>query len=86
MKVKYALVIVGVLLLISLASNNGIRYMLKIHSEISKVKKEIAEIEKDSKVQDAKLQEVRDNPRLIEIYARTKLGMVRPDETVYEIK
>jgi cell division protein FtsB len=86
MRPKYALAAVGVLLLISLASSSGIRYMFKIHSEIRKVKREIAAIEKESKLEEAKLQGVKDNPRLLEIYARTKLGMVKPDEIVYEIK
>ena len=69
----------------SLFSNNGIRYLVKIHSEIGKVKREIVAMEQENKAQEAKLQEVYNNPRLIEIYARSKLGMVKPDEIVYEI-
>jgi len=85
-RVKYALAFATLLLLISIASDNGIRYLFKIRGEINKVKKEIAEIEQESREQETKLKEVRDDPRLLEIYARTKLGMIKPDETVYEIK
>ena len=85
-KVKYALVIVGLLILHSLISSSGIRYIFKINSEIKKVKKEIVEIKKENLEQKIKLKEVQDNPKLLEIYARTKLGMVKPDEIIYEIK
>ncbi len=86
MKIKYALIVVGLLVLQSLISSNGIRYIFKINNEIKKVKKEIAEIKKENVEQKIKLQELKDNPKLLEIYARTKLGMVRPDDTIYEIK
>jgi len=72
MKPKYAIIVVGLLFLHSLISDSGIIKMFKIRSEISKIKKEI--------------QEIQNNPRLIETYARTKLGLIKPNETVYEIK
>lgn len=85
-KVKYALLLVSLLILHSLISSNGTRYIFKINSEIKKVKKEIAEIKKENLEQKIKLKEVQDNPKLLEIYARTKLGMVKTDEIIYEIK
>ncbi len=86
LKPKYALMIVGVFVLQSLISSNGIRYLFRIEHEIRKVKREIASIQAENKEQETKLKEVYNNPRLFEVYARTKLGMVKPDEIVYEIK
>ena len=83
---KYAWSLVGLLLLISLISDRGIRYLVKLRWEIHSIKKDIAEIEKQNKALEEKAALTRNNPKLMEIYARTKLGMVKPDETVYEIK
>ena len=83
---KYAWGFVCLLFVISLASDSGIRYLIKLKWEIHSIKKNIAEIEKQNKELEAKAQLTRNNPKLMEIYARTKLGMVKPDETVYEIK
>jgi cell division protein FtsB len=85
-QIKYAWAFVGLLFIISLISNTGIRYLIKVKWEIRSIKKEIAEIEKQNKELEQKAQLTRNNPKLMEIYARTKLGMVKPDETVYEIK
>ncbi|MCX6112803.1 MAG: septum formation initiator family protein [Proteobacteria bacterium] len=86
MKVKYALIIVSIFLAHSIISSSGVRYIFKINNEIRKVKKEITALKEENKEQEAKLKEVHNNPRLLEIYARTKLGMVRPDEVIYELK
>ena len=86
MKVKYALIIVSIFIAHSLISTNGVRYIFRINNEIRKVKSEIRTIQEENKEQEAKLKEAQNNPRLLEIYARTKLGMVRPDEVIYEIK
>jgi cell division protein FtsB len=86
MKPKYAIIVVGLLFLHSLISDSGIIKMFKIRSEISKIKKEIQEIQAQSEEQEKRLEEIQNNPRLIETYARTKLGLIKPNETVYEIK
>ena len=86
MKVKYALIIVSVFFAHSLISSSGVRYLFKINNEIRKVRHEIRAIQEENKEQEAKLKEAQSNPRLMEIYARTKLGMVRSDEVIYEIK
>ena len=83
---KYAWGFVGLLFIISMVSDRGIRYLVKLKWEIHSIKKEIAEIEKQNKELEVKASLTRNNPKLMEIYARTKLGMVKPDETVYEIK
>jgi len=83
---RYAWGVVVLLLILSFASDNGIRYLIKLRYEIRGIKKEIVELEKQNKELEQKLQTTRNNPKLMEIYARTKLGMVKPDETVYEIK
>ena len=83
---KYAWGFVGLLFVISLVSDNGIRYLIKLKLEIQNTKKDIAEIEQKNEELEQKIKITRNNPRIMEIYARTKLGMVRPDETVYEIK
>lgn len=86
MKPKYALMVVGLLFLHSLISDSGIIKMLRVRSEIRKVKKEIGDIQANSLKQEEKLEEIHKNPRLIETYARTKLGLIKPNETVYEMK
>jgi cell division protein FtsB len=86
MKPKYALIFVGLLFLHSLISDSGIIKMFRVRSEIRKVKKEISDIQSNSQQQEKKLNEVHKNPRLIETYARTKLGLIKPNETVYEMK
>ena len=86
MKPRYALTIVGILFVYSLISDSGIIKMLNIRKEIRKVKKDIENIQSNSKQQKKKLEEIQNNPRLIETFARTKLGLIKPDETVYEIK
>lgn len=83
---KYAWGFVGLLFIISMVSDRGIRYLIKLKWEIHSIKKDIAEIEKQNKELEAKASLTRNNPKLMEIYARTKLGMVKPDETIYEIK
>ena len=70
----------------SIISTNGIRYIFRINNEIRNVKSEIRTVQEENKEQEAKLKEAQNNPRLLEIYARTKLGMVRSDEVIYEIK
>ena len=83
---KYAWGIVALLLLISLISDNGLRYLIKIRWQIRSIKKDIVELEKQNRTIEEKLALTRNNQKMMELYARTKLGMVKPDETVYEIK
>ena len=83
---KYAWGFVCLLFIISLVSDRGIRYLIKLKWEIHSIKKDIAEIEKQNKELEERSSLIRNNPKLMEIYARTKLGMVKPDETIYEIK
>ena len=86
MKPKYAWIFVGVLFIISLISDSGVYYLIKLKSETSSIKSEIKELEKESLEFEEKIKTTKDNPKLMELYARTKLGMVRPDETIYEKK
>lgn len=83
---KYAWAFVALLFVISLISDSGIRYLIKLKWNIHTMKNEIAAIEKQNKELEEKATLTRNNPKLMELYARTKLGMVKPDETVYEIK
>ena len=85
-QIKYAWAFVAMLFVISLISDSGIRYLIKLRWNIYTIKKEIAEIEKQNKELEEKSSLTKNNPKLMELYARTKLGMVKPDETVYEIK
>ncbi len=83
---KYAWAFVALLFVLSLISDSGVRYLIKLRWSIHTIKKEIAAIEKQNKELEEKASLTRNNPKLMELYARTKLGMVKPDETVYEIK
>jgi cell division protein FtsB len=85
-KIKYAWGLVALLFVLSLISDSGIRYLVKLRWGIHTIKKEIAVIEQQNKELEGKASLTRNNPKLMELYARTKLGMVKPDETVYEIK
>jgi len=85
-RLRYAWGFVALLFVISLISNSGIKYLIKLKWGIRTIKQEIAAIEKQNKELEEKSVLTRNNPRLMELYARTKLGMVKPDETVYEIK
>ena len=73
-------------MLISIFSNTGIRQLVKIRWDIYKNKKDIKELEIQNNALRAKISEIKQNPRMMEVYARSKLGMVRSDEIVYEIK
>ena len=83
---KYAWTFVALLFVLSLISDSGIRYLVKLRWNIRSIKKEIAVIELQNKELEEKTSLARNNPKLMELSARTKLGMVKPDETVYELK
>ena len=85
-QIKYAWALVFLLFIISLISDSGIRYLIKLRWGIHTIKKEIALIEQQNKNLEEKSNLTKNNPKLMELYARTRLGMVKPDETVYEIK
>ncbi len=86
MQPKYGWYFAILLLLISIFSNTGIRQLVKIRWDIYKNKKDIKELEIQNNALRAKISEIKQNPRMMEVYARSKLGMVRSDEIVYEIK
>jgi cell division protein FtsB len=86
MQAKYGWYFAILLLLISIFSNTGIRQLVKIRWDIYKNKKDIKELEIQNNALRAKISEIKQNPRMMEVYARSKLGMVRSDEIVYEIK
>ncbi|HOW16195.1 MAG TPA: septum formation initiator family protein [bacterium] len=86
MQAKYGWYFAILLLVVSIFSNTGIRQLVKIRWDIYKNKKDIKELEIQNNALRAKISEIKQNPRMMEVYARSKLGMVRSDEIVYEIK
>jgi len=83
---RFAWIFVGLLMLLSLISHSGIKYLIELRMNMAQTKKDIQEINKENIEYEAKIKETRDNPKAMETLARTKLGMVKPDETVYELK
>jgi len=83
---RYALIVVGILVFLSLTSKTGIRYLFDINKNINQVKNEAAEIQKKNDELRATINDFKNNPNMIELYARTKLGLVKKDEIIYEIK
>lgn len=86
MQPKYGWYFAIFLLIVSLISGTGLRQLIKIRWDIHKNNKDIKALELDNSALRAKISEIKQNPRMMEVYARSKLGMVRSDETVYEIK
>ncbi|MFH1222995.1 MAG: septum formation initiator family protein [Pseudomonadota bacterium] len=86
MRPKYAWLFVALLMVLSLISNNGVRYLFKIRANMFETTKSIEDINKENAEYEKKISETRDNPKVMEILARTRLGMVKSDETVYRIK
>ncbi len=86
MQPKYGWYFAIILLAISLISGTGLRQVIKIRWDIHRNNKDIKELEIKNAGLRAKISEIKQNPRMMEVNARSKLGMVRPDETVYEIK
>ncbi len=85
-KIKYALLVLLGFLLLSLSSKGGLLYLIRLNNSINELKTEIKKTEKQNQEYENKIQELYSNPKLFEIYARTKLGMVKKDEIIYELK
>lgn len=86
MQAKYGWYFAIFLFIVSLISGTGLRQLVKIRWDIRKNKADIESLEIQNSALSAKINEIKHNPRMMEVYARSKLGMVRPNETVYEIK
>ncbi|MBN1114392.1 MAG: septum formation initiator family protein [Oligoflexia bacterium] len=85
-RIRYALVFILILFVISLSSKDGIIYLFRLKSEIRELKTEIDELTTANNDINKKTESIKKTPRFYEIYARTKLGMIKSDEIVYEVK
>jgi cell division protein FtsB len=86
LKPGYALLITLVLVIISLNSKSGILYLFQLKKEIQTLRDENEKLKLSNDDIHHTIKELGDNPKLIESMARSKLGLVSPDEIVYEIK
>jgi len=86
MQAKYGWYFAITLLIISLISGTGLRQLVKIRWDIRKNKTDIKNLEIQNAALKAKISEIKQNPHMMEVYARSKLGMVKPNEIVYDTK
>ncbi|MGK7345342.1 MAG: FtsB family cell division protein [Candidatus Nitrospinota bacterium M3_3B_026] len=63
---------------------NGLRDLRKLQSSIAKVEREIAEIRRENERNRMELYSLRQGDEYVEAVARESLGLVKPNEVVYE--
>lgn len=86
MQAKYGWYIAVAFLVISLISGSGLRQLIKIRWDIRKNNIDVEDLIRENMALKAKINEIKNNPRMMEVNARSKLGMVKANEIVYEIK
>jgi cell division protein FtsB len=86
LKPIYALLIILILAVISLHSSSGVIYIFDLKKEIGMLRAENEKLKVSNEDLRNNIKELETNNKLIESMARSKLGLVSPDEIVYEFK
>lgn len=63
---------------------NGLRDVRELKASIARVEREIAEIRRDNERRRLELRSLKRGDEYVEAVARESLGLVKPDEVVYE--
>jgi cell division protein FtsB len=85
--VRNSFLILTLLLIILLfTGSEGIVSYINKKRDIKKIEDEISLLEKKNDEYIEKIKELETNPKLIEVIARTKLGMVKENEIVYKVQ
>lgn len=78
------LVPVGVLLGLALFGDNGVIDLLRRHQHRQQLQAQVDQLRHENEQLRREIEALRSDWRTIEAIARQKLGMVRPDEIVYQ--
>ncbi len=80
---KIGSVVVIVIISILYLQEQGNVQKLSLNSKINELKHENTQLEQESRSLEHKISKLRSDPKAIEKVAKRKLGMARPDETIY---
>jgi cell division protein FtsB len=72
--------------LILVYSNQGLRYLQQLQVEKEELERANRELAEENRRLLLKIDRIKKDPRLIEDEARKKLGLVKPDETIYRLR
>jgi cell division protein FtsB len=86
---QYGSMLLGLLALVMIVHNifgtHGFLAMRRTQNEITKVKAELQQLNKENSALDQERQALKSDPRLIEKIARDDLGLARPGEIIIRI-
>ncbi|MBO4642097.1 MAG: septum formation initiator family protein [Bacteroidaceae bacterium] len=85
-RLKYWVVIIGIILVNGFLDENSFYMRHKRLVEIDQLRNEIAMLKERYQQDDERLQELNNNPKVVESLAREKYHMKRPNEDVFVIK
>lgn len=83
--IKFALLIAVFMILYSLIYKNDFNYYNNIKTNIKELEIEIANLKNENTKLSEQILDLKNNKRILEIKARTELGLVKEDEIIYEI-
>jgi len=78
--------LVAILGFILAYGNQGLIHLRQLRQETEKLKIENTELREENRRLLHQIERIKTDPRYIEDMARKKLGLIRPDETIYRLK
>lgn len=76
----------GVLTFILIYGDQGVLHLRRLNQEKIKLEAENADLKEKNRRITQQIERIKADPRCIEDEARKKLGLVRPDETIYRLQ
>ena len=67
-------------------SDQGLMHLFELRQEQAKLQEANEELREENRRLMLKIDRIKKDPRYIEEEARKKLGLIRPDETIYRLK
>ena len=71
--------------LVLLYNDQGIRRLQELRLEMERLEQDNATLREENRLLMQQIERIKTDPRYIEDEARKKLGLVRPDETIYKL-